>query len=139
IGTGSGDAGLRGRHQPHRRQRLADAGASGAVGRPRAIRGLHRGINGRRPARAGCRGATMTGTHVRTRAALIASAAVALSIASRMPLGAQYEGERATPIPAPAPVLEILAPTSDAYISGSTTFRAAVTPPAAASRVLFSV
>ena len=40
---------------------------------------------------------------------------------------------------APAPVLEIVSPTADAYISGATTFRAAVTPPGAASRVLFSV
>ena len=39
----------------------------------------------------------------------------------------------------PAPVLEIVSPTADAYISGATTFRAAVTPPGAASRVLFSV
>jgi len=54
-----------------------------------------------------------------------------------MPLGAQTgEGERAA---APAPVLEIVAPTADAYVSGSTIFRASVTPPAAASRVLFSV
>jgi Ca-activated chloride channel family protein len=40
---------------------------------------------------------------------------------------------------APAPVLEIVAPTADAYISGATTFRATVTPAGAASRVLFSV
>jgi Ca-activated chloride channel family protein len=39
----------------------------------------------------------------------------------------------------PAPVLEIVAPTADAYISGATTFRATVTPAGAASRVLFSV
>jgi len=66
------------------------------------------------------------------------AAVFALALAYGLPLGAQSgDGERATPIPAPA--LEILAPTADAYISGSTTFRAAVTPPAAASRVLFSV
>jgi Ca-activated chloride channel homolog len=39
----------------------------------------------------------------------------------------------------PAPVLEIVSPTADAYISGATTFRATVTPAGAASRVLFSV
>jgi Ca-activated chloride channel family protein len=39
----------------------------------------------------------------------------------------------------PAPVLEIVSPTPDAYISGATTFRATVTPPGAASRVFFSV
>jgi Ca-activated chloride channel homolog len=39
----------------------------------------------------------------------------------------------------PAPSLEIVSPTADAYISGSTTFRAAVTPSGAARRVLFSV
>ena len=58
---------------------------------------------------------------------LLASALVA----RRVPLAAQ-SGE-------PAPVLEIVSPTADAYISGATTFRAAVTPPGAASRVLFSV
>ena len=40
---------------------------------------------------------------------------------------------------APAPVLEIVSPTPDAYISGATTFRATVTPDGAARRVLFSV
>jgi Ca-activated chloride channel family protein len=39
----------------------------------------------------------------------------------------------------PAPVLEIVSPTADAYISGATTLRARVTPPDAASRVLFSI
>jgi Ca-activated chloride channel family protein len=39
----------------------------------------------------------------------------------------------------PAPVLEIVSPTPDAYISGATTFRATVTPAGAASRVFFSV
>ena len=39
----------------------------------------------------------------------------------------------------PAPVLEIVSPTADAYISGATTLRATVTPPDAASRVLFSI
>src|SRR5215475_5066879 len=47
------------------------------------------------------------------------------------PLAAQSEE--------PAPVLEIVSPTADAYISGSTTFKASVTPASAASRVLFSV
>ena len=39
----------------------------------------------------------------------------------------------------PAPALEIVSPTADAYISGATTLRATVTPPGAASRVLFSI
>jgi Ca-activated chloride channel family protein len=39
----------------------------------------------------------------------------------------------------PAPALEIVSPTPDAYISGATTLRATVTPPDAASRVLFSI
>jgi VWFA-related protein len=39
----------------------------------------------------------------------------------------------------PAPALEIVSPTPDAYISGATTLRATVTPPGAASRVLFSI
>jgi Ca-activated chloride channel homolog len=39
----------------------------------------------------------------------------------------------------PAPMLEIVSPTADAYISGPTTVRATVTPPDAAIRVLFSV
>ena len=39
----------------------------------------------------------------------------------------------------PAPTLEIVSPTADAYISGPTTIRATVTPPDAAVRVLFSV
>jgi len=38
-----------------------------------------------------------------------------------------------------APVLEIVSPTADAYLSGSTTLRANLTPAAAASRVLFYV
>jgi Ca-activated chloride channel family protein len=63
-----------------------------------------------------------------------------LALAYGLPLGAQSgDVERPVASPAPAPVLEILAPTPDAYISGSTTFRAAVKPPSAASRVLFSV
>ena len=40
---------------------------------------------------------------------------------------------------AAAPTLEILSPTADAYISGATTLRAALTPPSAASRILFYV
>jgi Ca-activated chloride channel family protein len=39
----------------------------------------------------------------------------------------------------PAPVLEIVSPTADAYLSGATTLRATVKPPGAASRVLFSI
>ena len=39
----------------------------------------------------------------------------------------------------PAPVLEIVAPTADSYISGTTTLRATLTPLDAATRVLFSV
>jgi len=39
----------------------------------------------------------------------------------------------------PAPALEIVSPTADAYMSGATTLRATVTPPGAASRVLFSI
>jgi len=42
-------------------------------------------------------------------------------------------------MPPGAPSLEILSPTADAYLSGATTFRAGVTPPSAASRVLFYV
>jgi Ca-activated chloride channel family protein len=38
-----------------------------------------------------------------------------------------------------APALEIVAPTADAYLSGSTLFRATLTPADAASRVLFFV
>jgi Ca-activated chloride channel family protein len=38
-----------------------------------------------------------------------------------------------------APTLEILSPAADAYISGATTLRAGVTPPTAASRILFYV
>ena len=56
----------------------------------------------------------------------------ALSAVSGTPLGAQM------PAPAAA-VLEITAPTPDAYLSGATTFRATVTPSEAAARVLFSV
>jgi len=40
---------------------------------------------------------------------------------------------------APSADLEILSPTSDAYISGTTVLRASLTPPDAATRVLFSV
>jgi Ca-activated chloride channel family protein len=39
----------------------------------------------------------------------------------------------------PAPALEIVSPTADAYVSGATTLRATVTPADAASRVLFSI
>jgi len=50
---------------------------------------------------------------------------------------------RHTPVAAqsgePAPVLEIVSPTPDAYISGATTFRATITPASAARRVFFSV
>jgi Ca-activated chloride channel family protein len=42
-------------------------------------------------------------------------------------------------VPAPAPQLEIVSPTSDAYISGTTMLRARLTPSDAATRVLFSV
>jgi Ca-activated chloride channel family protein len=38
-----------------------------------------------------------------------------------------------------APQLEIVSPASDAYLSGTTVFRATLTPPDAAARVLFSV
>ena len=40
---------------------------------------------------------------------------------------------------APAPTLEIVSPTADAYISGTTTLRATLTPVDAATRILFSV
>ena len=43
------------------------------------------------------------------------------------------------PAAAVALMLEILSPTADAYISGATTLRAALTPPSAASRILFYV
>jgi Ca-activated chloride channel family protein len=56
---------------------------------------------------------------------------VSTSLARHTPLAAQ-SGE-------PAPALEIVSPTPDAYISGATTFRATVTPASAARRVLFSV
>ncbi len=39
----------------------------------------------------------------------------------------------------PAPTLEIVSPTADAYISGTTTLRATLTPLDAATRILFSV
>jgi Ca-activated chloride channel family protein len=39
----------------------------------------------------------------------------------------------------PAPALQIVSPTADAYISGATTLRATVTPAGAVSRVLFSI
>ena len=42
-------------------------------------------------------------------------------------------------VQAPAPDLEILSPAADAYISGTTVLRAALTPADAATRVLFSV
>src|SRR6516162_9598563 len=42
-------------------------------------------------------------------------------------------------MPPGTPSLEILSPTSDAYVSGATTFRAGLTPPGAASRILFYV
>src|SRR5580765_3370041 len=38
-----------------------------------------------------------------------------------------------------APRLEIVSPASDAYISGTTLFRATLTPSDAATRILFSV
>ena len=57
---------------------------------------------------------------------LLASALVP----GHIPLAAQSGGP---------PVLEIVSPTAEAYISGATTFRATVTPVDAASRVLFSV
>ena len=41
--------------------------------------------------------------------------------------------------PAAAPVLEILSPAADAYVSGATTLRARLTPSTAATRVLFFV
>ena len=37
------------------------------------------------------------------------------------------------------PQLEIVSPASDAYLSGTTVFRATLTPPDAAARILFSV
>jgi len=40
---------------------------------------------------------------------------------------------------APPPSVEIASPTADAYISGTTTLRATLTPPDAATRVVFSV
>src|SRR5262249_12083557 len=57
---------------------------------------------------------------------------VASALAARHAAFAAQSGEA-------APLLEIVSPTSDAYISGATTFRATVTPAGAASRVLFSV
>jgi len=42
-------------------------------------------------------------------------------------------------VPAPAPDLEIVSPSADAYISGTTVLRAKLTPADAATRVLFSV
>lgn len=39
----------------------------------------------------------------------------------------------------PAPRLEIASPVADAYLSGTTVFRATLTPPDAATRILFSV
>ena len=56
---------------------------------------------------------------------------VCAGVLRHAPLAAQSEEA--------APVLEIVSPTADAYLSGATTFRATVTPPGAASRVLFSV
>src|SRR5436305_9327232 len=40
---------------------------------------------------------------------------------------------------APAPQLEIVAPAPDAYVSGTTVLRATLTPPDAATRVVFSI
>src|SRR5215471_7811201 len=39
----------------------------------------------------------------------------------------------------PAPELEIVSPAADAYLSGTTVLRASLSPPDAATRVLFSV
>src|SRR5262252_1457185 len=42
-------------------------------------------------------------------------------------------------VPAPVPELEIVSPSADAYLSGTTVLRATLTPADAATRVLFSV
>ena len=56
--------------------------------------------------------------------ALLAAAAAGVGVRAQTP---------------PVPALEIVAPTADAYLSGTTTLRATLTPADAATRVLFSV
>lgn len=74
------------------------------------------------------------------RPAVTAISALLLTIALALAAGPSAAVARlAAQSGEPAPVLEIVSPTSDAYISGATTFRATVTPTGAASRVLFSV
>src|SRR5215470_16034646 len=74
------------------------------------------------------------------RPAVTAISALLLTIALALAAGPAASVARlAAQSGEPAPVLEIVSPTSDAYISGATTFRATVTPTGAASRVLFSV
>jgi len=73
-------------------------------------------------------------------AALVAALIILLSLPAlerSSPFGARLDAQ--SDDSSHAPVLEIVSPGADAYVSGATTFRAAVTPPGAASRVLFSV
>src|SRR5258706_633811 len=73
-------------------------------------------------------------------AALVAALIILLSLPAlerSAPFGARLDAQ--SDDSSHAPVLEIVSPGADAYVSGATTFRAAVTPPGAASRVLFSV
>jgi Ca-activated chloride channel family protein len=67
---------------------------------------------------------------MRHRAALTIAVLALTVAAARLPVRAQ------TP---PDPSLDIVSPAADAYISGTTVLRATLTPPDAATRVIFSV
>ena len=64
------------------------------------------------------------------RMSLTIAGVLLLSVAARITMRAQTS---------PAPQLEIVSPSSDAYVSGTTVFRARLTPPDAATRIAFSV
>jgi Ca-activated chloride channel family protein len=70
---------------------------------------------------------------------LVCACALLAAVGAAAHLHAQIPAASASASPVAAPALEILSPSADAYLSGSTTLRAGLTPAAAASRVVFFV
>ncbi len=70
---------------------------------------------------------------------LVCAYAMLAAIGAAVHLHAQIPAASTSASPVAAPALEILSPPADAYLSGSTTLRAGLTPAAAANRIVFFV